>query len=111
MSPDKKPIAMTIYSRIKKIGSIAWSHKILCIIIIYLVWIAFFDEKSLLTQMKIRESIHSLNAEKEYYLEKIHNDSIMNYELRTNDNNLEKFAREQYFMKADDEDVYEIVEQ
>ena len=34
----------------------------------------------------------------------------MNYELRTNDDNLEKFARGQYFMKADDEDVYEIVE-
>jgi cell division protein FtsB len=32
-------------------------------------------------------------------------------ELQTNDNNLEKFAREQYFMKAADEDVFEIVEQ
>jgi cell division protein FtsB len=34
----------------------------------------------------------------------------MNAELQTNDNNLEKFAREQYFMKASDEDVFVIVE-
>lgn len=101
---------MTIYSRINKFISVAWAHKILCVVVLYIIWIVFFDPNGFLTQMKIRKSIHSLNAEKQYYLEKIQNDSIMNYELRTNDDNLEKFARGQYFMKADDEDVYEIVE-
>ena len=42
--------------------------------------------------------------------EKIQEDSVMLYELKTNDNNLEKYAREQFFMKANDEDVFEIVE-
>ena len=101
---------MTIYSRINNLLSKLWANKIKCVIVLYIIWVVFFDPNGFLTQMKIRKSIHSLNAEKQYYLEKIQNDSIMNYELRTNDDNLEKFAREQYFMKTDDEDVYEIVE-
>jgi cell division protein FtsB len=75
------------------------------------VWVAFFDQYSWLLQWKIKQSINALTVEKQYYVNKIQNDSTMYSELQTNDNNLEKFAREQYFMKAADEDVFEIVEQ
>lgn len=102
---------MTIYEKIKKIKSIVSQHKILVAVVVYVVWVAFFDQYSWLLQWKIKQSIDALSAEKQYYIDKIHNDSAMNSELQTNDNNLEKFAREHYFMKASDEDVFEIVEQ
>ena len=102
---------MTTYGKIKNIISVAYKHKIWCAIIIFVIWVAFFDQYSWLLQWKIRQSIDDLSAEKQYYIDKIHSDSTMNAELQTNDNNLEKFAREQYFMKAADEDVFEIVEQ
>jgi len=108
---DKMPNAMTIYEKIKKIKSIVSQHKILVAVVVYVVWVAFFDQYSWLLQWKIKQSIDALSAEKQYYIDKIHNDSAMNSELQTNDNNLEKFAREHYFMKASDEDVFEIVEQ
>ena len=102
---------MTTYGKIKNIISVAWKHKIWCAIIIFVVWVAFFDQYSWLLQWKIKQSINALTVEKQYYVNKIQNDSTMYSELQTNDNNLEKFAREQYFMKAADEDVFEIVEQ
>jgi hypothetical protein len=54
---------------------------------------------------------HRLEKEKKFYLEKIDRYSIMLNELKTSDENLVKFAREQYYMKAEDEDVFVIEEE
>jgi cell division protein FtsB len=55
-------------------------------------------------------SIHSLENEKEYFQKKIETDTEKLKELKTNDENLEKFAREQYLMKKSDEEIF-IVEE
>jgi cell division protein FtsB len=52
--------------------------------------------------------IHNLEKEKEYYLQKIENDRNRLKELQTNSENLEKFAREQYYMKKPNEDIFVI---
>ncbi len=44
-----------------------------------------------------------------YYLEKIEADRNRLEELRTNNENLEKFAREQYLMKRADEEIFVIL--
>ena len=81
---------MTTYGKIKNIISVALKHKIWCAIIIFVVWVAFFDQYSWLLQWKIKQSINALTVEKQYYVNKIQNDSTMYSELQTNDNNLEK---------------------
>lgn len=55
-------------------------------------------------------AIHNLENEKEYYQNKIEQDNKKLNELKTNDENLEKFAREQYLMKKSDEDIFIIDE-
>ena len=79
--------------------------------IAFVVWVAVFDQNSVFRDM-IPDMMLSkrLEKEKDVYLQKIHDDSIMLNELQTNDENLKKFAREQYFMKADDEDVFIVIE-
>lgn len=49
-----------------------------------------------------------LLKDKAFYLEKIEEDRKRLEELQTNNANLEKFAREQYLMKKDDEDIFVI---
>jgi cell division protein FtsB len=51
-----------------------------------------------------------MEKEKKYYLEKIKSDTKKLEELRTDRENLEKFAREQYLMKRDNEDVFIVTE-
>lgn len=51
-----------------------------------------------------------MEAAKIYYQDKIKSDSYKLQELRTDRENLEKFAREQYYMKKDDEDVFIVVD-
>lgn len=100
-----------IYNTIKTTWNKITKHKFLWTSVAFLVLILFFDQNSLIINMApVRKSISALKKEQQYYIDKIHNDSLMLYELETNDNNLEKFAREHYYMKADDEDVYIIVE-
>jgi cell division protein FtsB len=76
----------------------------------FLLWVAVLDQHSIYCSIQDYRQSRSLEREKEDYLEKIRNYSQMLNELKTNDENLVKFAREQYYMKAKDEDVFIVKE-
>ena len=74
-----------------------------------MVWVAFFDRNDLITQISTRHKLHKLENEKQYYLDEISNNKESLNELMTNMQNLEKFGREKYLMKKDNEDVFVFV--
>ena len=76
----------------------------------FIIWITFFSQYSLMDQVKLTKNLNQLQQEKVYYIEQIRRDSTRLHELTTNNKNLEKFAREQYYMKKANEDVFVIVE-
>ncbi len=78
--------------------------------VIFFAWILVFDRNNLIDRHKYNKELKQMELEKEYYLERIAEDSKKLNELKTNDENLEKFAREQYLMKKPDEDIFLIVE-
>jgi len=86
-------------------------NKYVLTITIFAVWILFFDQNNLVDRMKMSSEIRQLEADREYYLEEIEKDSARLHELTTDRDNLEKYAREQFFMKKPNEDVFVIVEE
>lgn len=84
-------------------------NKYTVVMLIFLVWLAFFDHNSLVGKMQLRGKISTLKKEKAYYLKKIDDDKRNMKELLSNKENLEKFAREQYLMKNKNEDIFVIV--
>jgi cell division protein DivIC len=78
---------------------------------LFFVWVFLFDQNSLVERHKFSNELEELNQEKEYYLQKIEEDSKRLKELKTDNDNLEKFAREQYLMKKDNEDIFVIVDE
>jgi cell division protein FtsB len=78
---------------------------------IFFAWIALFDSNSCYDQIRLKDDMIKLETEKAFYQEKIKKDSTDLYQLKTNDKNLEKFARENYMMKKDNEDIFVIVEE
>lgn len=76
---------------------------------IFLLWMILFDSSNLIDVYSEYRKIKRFEQEKEYYLEKITNDKNRLNELQTNNENLEKFAREQYLMKKPDEDIFVIM--
>jgi cell division protein FtsB len=73
---------------------------------IFLVWIILLDSNNLVARVKDMHELRNLKNDKEYYTNKIEVDKKKLRELKTDDKNLEKFAREQYHMKKADEDLY-----
>lgn len=78
--------------------------------LIFLLWLLLFDQNSLSERRKLTRDYNQLLQEKEYYQKKIEEDKKRINELKTNNENLEKFAREQYLMKKDNEDIFVIVD-
>lgn len=73
-------------------------------------WLIFFDGNDFFTQYSYRKTLNELEKEKEYYTVEIANNRQELQSLISNKKNLEKFAREKYLMKKDNEDIYVILE-
>jgi cell division protein DivIC len=84
-------------------------NKYLLTIIIFFTWLLLLDSNNLIARYKAMKELHQLKKDKEYFLNKIDEDKRKLKELKTDDENLEKFAREQYRMKKADEDLYIIL--
>jgi cell division protein FtsB len=81
-------------------------NKYVLTIVVFVVWVFLLDSNNLISRYKDLVKLHKLKADKEYYTKKIEEDKQKLHELKTDDQNLEKFAREQYRMKKPDEDLY-----
>lgn len=85
-------------------------YKFLFTLLFFIVWIFAIDNNNYFYRAKMKKKISELNVQKTYYKDKIHEDSIRLFELKTNDDVLEEFAREKYLMKKKNEDLIIVVE-
>nr|WP_321235119.1 septum formation initiator family protein [uncultured Psychroserpens sp.] len=75
------------------------------VFISFAIWMLFIDSNSLLIHRELNQDIQDLEDEKEYYKKEIEKDMKAIKELSTEDG-IEKLAREKYYMKKDNEDIY-----
>ncbi len=78
-------------------------------LIIFFIWMLFLDRNDFISQYQYRSKLRQLRKDKAYYQEEIRKVRSDLEELSTNERKLEKFAREKYLMKRDNEDVFVIV--
>lgn len=88
-----------------------FANKYTIVGLLFVVWIALFDKYSFIDQLQLRSKISQMEKEKKYYQKKIEEDKRKKDELLGNRDNLEKFAREQYLMKKENEDIFIIVKE
>ena len=81
------------------------SNKYLWIGLFFLVWMIFLDNYSWLNHRKLNEEISELEVNKSYYQEEIARDMKQIKQLQQ-PHYVEKYARENYFMKRPNEDIY-----
>ncbi len=84
-------------------------NKYLLVTLAFLSWMFFFDNNDIVSQVQLRMKLSEYRNKKEYYEQKIAEVKSEKQELLTNQQSLEKFAREQYMMKKDEEDLFVIV--
>lgn len=72
----------------------------------FIIWVAFIDQNNILIQYSYHSDLNVLKGEKEYFEKAIEKTSKELYDLTENPATLEKFAREDYFMKKQNEEVF-----
>ncbi len=71
----------------------------------------FFDKNDLVSQYEYRQQVNTLKEERDFYTKETEKVSKDLDELTSNPQKLEKFAREKYLMKKENEDVFVIVKE
>ena len=100
---------MKVFPIDKKIINLL-KNKYFIVGLIFVVWIMFFDENNLVDHRRNKKRLSALKAQQEYYKEKIDADLRKIEELRSGQDNLEKYAREQFLMSKPDEDLFLVIE-
>jgi cell division protein DivIC len=82
-----------------------FTNRYIIILIVFTVWMLFFDENSYLVHREFNKEINELETAIDFYKKKIKEDKLT---IKNLDDSLqiERFAREQYLMKKENEDIY-----
>ena len=81
------------------------SNKYVIVLVLFIIWMGFFDENSFLNQRELDEEIDKLENANEYYKKQIDSDQNIIDNLNDPDS-LERYAREEYKMKRENEDIF-----
>ena len=74
----------------------------------FAIWILFFDKNDILTQMARSNELSGLKKSKEYYSGQIAQERKISQELQSDPATIEKYAREKYRMKRENEELFVI---
>jgi cell division protein FtsB len=75
------------------------------VLTVFVIWMVFFDTNSLLIHLELRKEIKKLEKQQEFLETEIAKDKKV-LEKLSDPEELEKFAREQYYLKKKDEEIY-----
>lgn len=94
---------MKIFTIVKRIIS---RSRYLIVVVAGIVIVGFMDENSFVRRVRNAIRIHELKEQIAEYNEQYKRDEAMLREIRHNPDAVARIAREKYFMKKDDEDVF-----
>jgi len=83
-------------------------NKYFLLVVFFTMWMIFFDKHGFFDNFGLSQKVQQMEADRDYYLEKIEEVKEDRKDLQLN---IEKYAREHYFMKKDNEDVFIFEEQ
>ncbi|HPS11492.1 MAG TPA: septum formation initiator family protein [Paludibacteraceae bacterium] len=77
----------------------------------FFIFLIFFDNHNLISRWETSRKINSMEKEIKFYQSEIDKNKAKMNEMQTSDESLERYAREQYHLKKDSEDVFIIKEE
>lgn len=85
-------------------------NKYLLTTVCFAAWIVFFDDRDLFTTMQHHRELKVLEKSRDHYITEITTISKELDQLKNDAATLEKYAREKYRMKKDNEDLFIVPE-
>ncbi len=84
-------------------------NKYVVTILLFLVWMTFFDSTSFLVINELNQEIDKYENQLQYYKEEYKKNDDFYKKLMNNKDEKEKYARENYFMKKPNEEIFILV--
>ncbi|MBJ23045.1 MAG: septum formation initiator [Euryarchaeota archaeon] len=72
----------------------------------FLIWMIIIDSNGFVNRYRLSSKLDELRKEKEYYVQEIDKVTIDKEKFESNEEILEKYAREEYLMKKESEDIF-----
>jgi cell division protein DivIC len=84
-----------------------FKNRYFLVLMIFFAWMLFFDKHDFITVFRLQRTADKLEEDRSFYSRKIQEAEADRLDLEVN---REKYARERYFLKKNDEDVYIILD-
>ncbi len=100
------------WSEIKEKNWFKWGmNKYVLITSLFVVWMIFFDDASLLQHIRIDQEIDELKEDRDFYKNQLKEVKTELKKIQDDPKSIEKIARERFYMKKDKEDIFVVVEE
>lgn len=86
-------------------------NKYVITVLAFFFWLLFFDSNDLIRQYNREQQLEKLKEERAFYKERIEETRSELKALSSDPGELERFARERYLMKKENEDIFVIVDE
>ena len=80
-------------------------NRYVIVLVFFVVWMSFLDTTSYIEHRVLNKELDELEDNKKYYQDEIKKDCL-DIKRLNNPDQIEKYAREKYYMKRDSEDIY-----
>ena len=77
----------------------------------FLIWMTIIDSNGFLNRFRLSQKLDELRTEKEFYVQEIDKVTIDKEKFESNEEILEKYAREEYLMKKESEDIFYVIKE
>lgn len=77
----------------------------------FVLWMTIIDSNGFINRYRLSDKLSELNSQKEFYVKEIDKVSLDKERFESDQKLLEKYAREEYLMKKESEDIFYIIKE
>ncbi len=77
----------------------------------FVLWMTIIDSNGFINRYRLSSKLSELNTQKEFYIEEIDKVSLDKEKFESDEELLEKYAREEYLMKKESEDIFYVIKE
>ena len=77
----------------------------------FILWMTIIDSNGFINRYRLSSKLSELNTQKEFYIKEIDKVSLDKERFESDEELLEKYAREEYLMKKESEDIFYVIKE
>ncbi len=77
----------------------------------FVLWMTIIDSNGFINRYRLSDKLSELNSQKEFYVKEIDKVSLDKERFESDQELLEKYAREEYLMKKESEDIFYVIKE